>query len=60
MIRGEVFRVGDKIYQVLVTLKGYDDWFIFQEINKLTSLKIIKKVRNASSDDMKIKEPYKN
>lgn len=51
--KGKVFRVNDKVYRAKKELQGYDEYYIPQELNRLISLGIVEKVRNATDNDMK-------
>jgi hypothetical protein len=48
LIDGETFRLRDKIYMFTKTLKGYDDYYVREELNRLMSLGVVKRIKASS------------
>lgn len=46
MIDGQTFKIGKKVYIFTKTLRGYDDAYVPDELNRLISLGFVKRIKD--------------
>lgn len=44
---GQTFKINNKVYMFTKTLKGYDDYFVKEELNRLLSFGLVKRLKVA-------------
>lgn len=49
MIDGQTFKLNNKVYMFTKTLKGYDDYFAEEELNRLLSFGLVKRFKEGDS-----------
>jgi len=45
LIDGQTFKIGKKVYVFTKTLKGYDDYYAKEELNRLLSFGLVKRIK---------------